>query len=306
MAAAAAAAAANAASTRPPFAPAPRFWRGNMCGVRVPGVEPVAGGAADPSLVLSWFYDRYTVASRALIREAWAERGLTHVLLSWPDSRAAGQSPDQFAATCDELLAVGFYPCVMLSSKLYDPADVAGVLANIAPVLPRLVGRVPMFCIGWELSIWLQPAQVQALIDAIAPQVHATADTRLYVHFQEGYSHFAMPGGIFADFWNANVGKLTGVLHQKILKQTPDQYRFDSGGLVDVLQRFAGNFFVADDSGFGHPFDCVALEITATFQFDGTCSEADGDKLGRWAIASPPQVGPTGRIAAVMGSGNGL
>ena len=38
-----------------------RAWKGNICGVHVPGLPAVPGGAADASLVLSWFYDRYSV-----------------------------------------------------------------------------------------------------------------------------------------------------------------------------------------------------------------------------------------------------
>src|SRR5260221_5245520 len=41
-----------------PFKQAPRGWAGNMCGVRAQGIKPVDGSTADPSLVLSWFYDR--------------------------------------------------------------------------------------------------------------------------------------------------------------------------------------------------------------------------------------------------------
>lgn len=287
-----------------PFQPAPRFWKGNMCGVRVPGAPPVPGGSADDSLILSWFYDRYDAAWRAQIRLAWHDRGLTHVLLSWPDSRAVGATPASFKATCQELLADGFSPCVMWCSKLYDPTDAPGIMANVQPALDLLIGIVPLFCVGWELSLWLTPSVVQELIDAMAPQITPWGG-RLYVHFQEGYSSFQQSPGTFADFWNPNVGKLTGVLHQKVLSQTPDEYRYDSGGLNDVLIRFAGQFNCSPDSGFGHPFDLVALEITAQPQFNGDCTESQGDALGTWAIDTPPQSGPLG-LVYVMGSGNGL
>ncbi len=56
---------------KPRFMPAPRVWAGNFCGVRVPGLPPVPGGAADPSLVLSFFYDRYGPDDQARIRQAW-------------------------------------------------------------------------------------------------------------------------------------------------------------------------------------------------------------------------------------------
>jgi hypothetical protein len=282
---------------------APREYRGNMCGVRVPGLPPVDGGADDPSLVLSWFYDRYGPSDRASIRAAWKSKGCVDVLLSWPDSRAVGFSAQGFAETCQELLGYGFRPCVFLCSKNYDPPDVLGILANIAPLLPLMPSITARACIGWELSLWLTPTQVQQLIDALAPPL-VSEGIKVYVHFQEGYSSFQQPGGVFADFWNLQVGKLTGLLRQKILSQNPDQYRNDSGGIVDVLIRFAGNFGVNPDSGFGHPFDDIELEITAMTQFDGETTEAEGDALGTWAIETPAQSGPAG-LVGVMGSGNG-
>lgn len=284
----------------PTFKQAPRFWRGNICGTRVPGLPHVDGGAGDSNLFLSWFYDRYAPEHRALIRADHKAKGLTHFLLSWPDSRAAGRSPEQFQTTCIELIQDGFFPCVMLTSKVYDPTDTPGILANIEQVLPLLVGIVPMFCVGWELSLWLSPTTVQELINALAPKI-TPSGAYLYVHFQQGYGSFQQPGKFFADFWNLNVGKLHGLLHQKILTQTPSEYRGESGGLVDILERFAGGFGVNPDSGFGHPFDLVAFEITAQTQFDGSTSEAQGNTLGQWAITTPAVNG-----VGVMGSGNGL
>jgi hypothetical protein len=276
----------------PPFLSAPRFWRANMCGVRVPGVAPVNGGAADASLVLSWFYDRYGDGDRVAIRKAWQARGYTHVLLSWPDSRAAGQSIEQFRITCLELIANGFYPCVFLCSKDHDPADVNAIMEGLTPVLQALVGLVPMFCVGWELSLWLSPTQVQALIDQIAPRVHLQEGTWLYVHFQEGYPSFQQPGHPVADFWNPNVGKLTGLLYQKKLDQN-DAAFLDS--LKDCLERFAGGW------GMVKGFDFVACELTAMTQFNGQTSEAEGDRIGTLAIHAPMVNG-----VGVSGSGNGM
>lgn len=284
-----------------PFTPAPREWRGNMCGVRVPGLPAVSGGAADPSLVLSWFIDRYTASDRAKIYGVWKSRNITHITVSWPDSRAAGQSAAQFAGTCQELIANGFYPCPMLCSKNYDPSDVAGILANIAPVLPLLVGLVPLACIGWELSLWLSPTDVQQLVDALAPAFVA-GQARVYVHFQEDYFSFPQPGNDNASFWKLQIGKLAGVLHQKGLSQDAGLYQ---ARLVDCLQRACGGFGMPADSGFGHPFDVVALEITATPQFEGQMTEAEGNSWGQTALATQPQTGPTGAVARVMGSGNG-
>jgi hypothetical protein len=47
-------------------------------------------------------------------------------------------------------------------------------------------------------------------------------------------------------------------------------------------------------------FDFVALELTAMPQFNGTCSEAEGNRIGRLAINAPAVNG-----VSVSGSGNG-
>ncbi len=275
-----------------PFKTAPRFWKANMCGIRIHGLPPVHGGAADASLFLSWFYDRYLPTEREFIRGVMRASGYTHWLLSWPDSRSVGESPQQFAATCRELIADGFYPCVMLSSKDYDAPDVLAIMEAWDVVLPLLVGVVPMFCVGWELSLWLSPTQVQQLIDYLSEWLDAHDTTLRYVHFQEGYPSFQQNGGTVADFWKLQVGKLTGLLYQKILAQNDAEF-LDS--IHDCLERFGG--------GFGMPtgFDFVAMEISAAQQFAGTCSEDEGNRLGRLAINAPKVNG-----VGVMGSGNGL
>lgn len=284
------------------FIPAPRHYDGQMCGVRVPGLPPVDGGAADASLVLSWFYPRYDAAARAKIRAAWGTK-YPDVLLSWPDDRAFGLSAAQAGAIYQELIADGFRPCVFLLSKVYDPTDFDGCLASIATILPYLVGIVPRISIGWELNLFLSPEILRQLIDAICP-LFTPAGTRCYVHFSEGVSAWQINGNNFASFWNRSIGKLTGVLRQEILSQTPPERRGASGGISDVLIRFAGNFGVSPDSGFGHPFDDIELEISAQPQFNGQMTEAEGDAQGTWAIQCPPEGGPAG-LVGVQGSGNG-
>jgi len=296
--------AAASAVSRPPLL-VPRFYRGNMCGVHVPQLPPIEGGPPDPTLVVSWIVFRYSASDRQRIYQVWRAKGFRDVLVSWPDARAAGLSIDAFVAHGAELLDSGFLPAVMLCSKDFDRPDVGAILDSAIPVLRALIDQnvIARASIGWELSLWLSPTQVQQLIDAICA-VTVPAGIRTYVHFQQGYSSFQQPGGTFADFWNANVGKLTGVFHQKIHEQTKEQYRGDSGGLEDVLVRFAGGFHVSPDSGFGHPFDLIALEITAHQQFNGEFSEAQGDALALWALDTPGVDGPLGRVV-VMGSGNG-
>lgn len=257
----------TAGTTKPVFRPAPRFWKANMCGVHVDDLPAIPGGAHDTTLVLSWFIDRYSASNRQRIYAAWKAADLTHVLVSWPDSQDFGQSPEQFRDTCNELIANGFYPCPMMCAKPTSSDGVMSVeetLANIMLALPLLVGIIPLCCVGWELSLFLSPSDVQFLIDAMAPLV-TPSGCRLYVHLQEGYGSYQQDGGTFASFWNINVGKLTGILRQKKLSQDKNQYWYDSGGICDVLTRFAGNFLCSPTSGFDHPFDDVELEFIQSF-----------------------------------------
>ncbi len=281
---------------------APRVFFGQMCGIRLPGAPPVDGGAADSSLILSWFYSRYPTEFRPSIIDGY--RKYPDVLTSWTDDRAVGISPAEHVSRLQELCAAGLRPAEMLGSKLYCPNnDAAGTMAIFNEVLPLLIEAdcVSRYCIGFELDLWNSYASLQALIDAVAEQV--VPKRPLYVHFSPGYADWRpdFPGSTFADFWNPQVGKLTGLWHQAVPEWTDQEYQDRLG---DVLARFAGGFNVSPDSGFGHPFDCVALEITAMTQFNGTCTEAQGDARARVALSTPPAFGPLGAVP-VIGSGNG-
>lgn len=297
--------------SKPPVAPiAPRALMGNMCGIRVPGAPAVPGGAADASLILSWFYARYPADWRAKIRAEWKRKGLIDVLVSWPDDQIFGLTPDQHVAMCLELAADGFRPNDFLSAKPTSSdqiRDGQGTLDNILLVLPQLIKAqaISRACLAWEACLWLSPADVALLRDTLCPMLVAVG-IKVYFHGGPGKSSWQFNGQSFGDFWNASIGKYTGLYHEKVIDQTPDQYRGDSGGITDVLIRFAGGAGCSDDSGFGHPFDFHALEITAQTQFDGTTTEAEGNALGTWALQTPPVTGPRGVVAGVIGSGNGF
>lgn len=288
----------------PPMPIAPRTYRGNMCGVRIANLPPVSGGSSDASLVLSWFYDRYNAPDRATIRNVWKQRGYVDVLVSWPDSRAAGASAAQFAATCHELIADGFLPCVFLASKDYDPPDTAGILANIAPLLPLLPQIAPRVSLFWEGNLWLSPTVVAELRDNLCPQL-TPSGIKCYVHFGPGVFAWQQPGQPTAAFWNDSVGKLTGVLRQRDPNEDNGDKSIYQSRIADCLVRFAGADGFVTDSGFGHPFDDIEVEITASQQFNPPfMSEGDGNSWGDAALATPAPSGPLGPVPC-MGSGNG-
>jgi hypothetical protein len=188
-------------------------------------------------------------------------------------------------------------------------SDLPMLQAKIAAVMPFLRKNAPRICVAWEASLWLMPDLHQALVDWLAPQVTPWGG-KLYVHFQQGYP--AWPGYgpngeeiSFGTYWSWQVGKLNGgLLHQKMLAWSEEEYQ---GRLDDILQRFAGRIPCPADSGFGHPFDCIALEITAEWQYQGRCSEAEGNHWGQVALTTPAveSVVPGFGKVGIMGSGNG-
>jgi hypothetical protein len=285
-----------------PAAPNLRWFRADMCGVEVPGLPAIPGGGSTPDLVLSWFYYRYAVAAdRTAIRNAFLAHGYTHFKLSYPDAKDYGITDAQYVALAQELQAAGFYVGHFFGSKDAGPNTAAGILANVAAVIPLLqaAGCIPWACAGWELSLFLTPADTQTLIDGLAALL--VPGTNLYVHFQSDYIAFQAPGGVTADFWNANVNKLTGLLHQRQLSQDALLYqqRVDDG-----LSRCAGNFLWPNSSGFGHPFDYVVYETDAANRFSGADNQATGEAWGKTGVYSPAQSGPAGTVA-VSGFGNG-
>lgn len=285
-----------------PPAPNLRWFRGNMCGIRVAGLPAIAG-VPDPTLVLTWLYHAYTnPADRQSILANYVGHGYTHFHLSWPDARAFGVSPAQYVGLAQEISGAGLYCGHFWTSKDEDTGkDVATIMADVTPVMQacQAAGVIPWSSVGWELSLWRTATEVQQLIDAMAAVL--VPGTNLYVHFQEDYIAFQQAGGVTADFWNIQVGKLTGVLHQKRISDDNALYQ---ARIVDGLQRFAGNDGFVNDSGFGHPFDYVTFEVSAASQFGDGMSESVGDSIGLAGILAPAQSGPAGTVA-VMGYGNG-
>lgn len=290
-----------------PAAPNLRWFRGDFCGVEVPGLPPVPGGAVSPSTLLTPFIDRYSPADQALAITAYKARGYTHWKLWWPDSReaggvtGAGQTEDQFVATCQLLLANGLYPVTFLYSKAFDPVNPTPTSCDSLIAKLQAGGVAQILCVGGELDLFNTPgATLQALIDHIAGLV--VPATHLYVHFSPGYVAWQAPGDLGSAFWIANMGKLTGILHQK----PPDwDCGFYQAKLADLQVRFGnGVSGWPTDSGLGHPFDIVADEYSGTDRLNGALTEAQAQLQGRQAICSPDQGGGPAPIP-IMGFNNG-
>lgn len=282
---------------------APRIYRGDM-GVFIAGA-PDVGAGGNPDLVLSFMYPRYPSAFRATIRAVWQQRQSLDVLLSWQDDVAYGLTFAQIVAIRQELCAEGFRPCEWMASKVYMPRDdAAQTLAIMAPTLAAFLQAdcISRYCVGGELDLWNTYASLQAITDAMSPRVNAIGRT-LAVHFSTNRADWRPdhPGSTFADYWNPNKGKLSALWFQADSSASDADLQAE---MMPILERFAGNDGVVPDSGFGHPFDCHAVEISLQAMFDGAMDQAECDRRGSVLLATPPQGGPAGTVS-VMGSGNG-
>jgi hypothetical protein len=279
-----------------PARPNLRFHRGNMCGLRLAGLPMVPGGGPAP-LVLTWFLDRYSVDDQQKILTALGQAGYSHIYLSWPDSRAYGQTPDQFVATCRRVKRRGFYVGVFWGSKDIDPWNetVAGWPTRALPLMQQLVAAnvIDFAMPGWEWNFWNVPGdQTYDIFKFFSANLPGVA---LYYHGSVGNISWQADGQFSASFYSNLVNILTGCLYQAGVGWSAG---FLQAKINDVTDRFSGNFGFPPDSGFGHPFDCVAFEISATSQFDGGMTEDFGDLRGLEALYT---LGPI----AVMGYGNG-
>jgi hypothetical protein len=282
---------------------APRVYRGDM-GVFINGA-PDVGAGGDQNLVLSFMYPRYPASFRATIRGVWQQRQSLDVLLSWQDDAAYGIPLGQIVAIRQELCAEGFRPCEWMASKVYMPRDdAAGTLAIMEPTLAAFLAAdcISRYCVGGELDLWNSYDSLQAITDAMAPRVNGIGRT-LSVHFSTNRADWRPdhPGSTFAEYWNPNVGKLEGLWFQADSSASDANLQAE---MIPILERFAGNAGCSPDSGFGHPFDCHAVEISLQAMFDGNMGQAECDRRGSVLLATPPQGGPAG-LVNVMGSGNG-
>lgn len=290
--------------------PAPgnlRWFRGDFCGMNVNGLPAVAGGAGDPTLFLTPFLDRYDPSLWPGIIAQYVSNGYTHFKLWWPDSRDAGGvsgtgiSEDAFVAICQMLQGNGLIAVPFLYSKVYDGFDPPVNKTDSLIAKLQAGGVAQIMCVGGELDLFNSPGPpLQALIDHIAGLV--VPATNLYVHFSPGYVAWQAPGDLGSVFWNANVNKLTGLLHQKVPDWDCGMYQ---ARLADLLVRFGdGVSGWPTDSGLGHPFDVVADEYSAPARFDGNMTEGAAKIMGNQAICSPSQGGGPPTIS-IMGYNNG-
>jgi hypothetical protein len=260
-------------------APHPRVRREQFCGLRVPGISHVDGGASDAAVVFAPFIDRYARHDQEAIVAAMRATGATHWTLSWADSRAVGQSVNDYVATASWLRSQGFWMCHKLFSKVYDPHNPDP--STVFPVLDALLAADAIACASpaWETNFFVDPDYMDAFCDPLSQ--HAPS-VLWYLHFSPHYAAWQKntndsPGA----FWNRRLAAgYKGLEYQCEPVTGVDASGSWSAGMMqarlnDVLVRLApGGLW--GTSGV----DVVAWETTAQAQFNGQMTEATGDLRG--------------------------
>lgn len=281
---------------RPP-APSVSYRRENFCGLRVPGLPFIPGGAADPSLVFFPFIDRYTDRDQGRILDAYLQAGYTHGTLSWPDSRAYGKSVADYVATARRLKASGLWVCHKFFSKYYDPKNADGHTAF--PVLDALLAADAIDCgtPAWEMNLFTAPEAVDDLVDPLAEYAPSVL---WYLHFSCHYAAWQRNTETPHEFWMRRVGKVRGLEYQCFPVSGVDDTKAGtwSAGMMqarinDVLVRLAPGGVWRTPG-----FDVIPWETTAQLQFNGAQDERHGDLRGYESLCAP---GPM----PLAGFGNG-
>jgi hypothetical protein len=267
-----------------------QFWRGNAWSVTIPGLPWVPGASSvHPERALSWFLDRWTPEWQTKILTGHAERGYTHFSLSWPDSRAYGQSLDQFIATCRLVQSWGFYVHVFLGSKDFDPWNETWVGwwgQTLAPVLQALLdaGCVDIITPGWEWNIWNVPGDVTFDIYHNLAAMATPRGVDVWTHFAIEYTSWFADGGNRFDWWRSMRGILTGILYQG------NPYVNSDGSLVwSMGERQARAADTQNQDTFADgTFKFVYWEADGAQQFDNDHpTEAEAAMHGYLMLCSP-------------------
>lgn len=277
-----------------PAGPDRLFYRGNFCGIRVPGAPGVVGGpnftvpGGDTSLVMACLLDRYPLEWQGAFLERYASYGYTHLQMSVGHSAARGQSIDQYVATAKRAQAMGLWVDHWFLGGGRDDGmdtyakrdqDVRYWKPLLDPWIDALLANEAMdcACVGWQLDQYNVPgAPMQSIIDYLADRLgphHLPIGT----HWVNEAGGWWADGGNRFDWWKAQRNKLSWFHHQGDVNLSIPDYQ---AKLVDTLNPF-GDGRMGTSGLFGdRPFGLVVYECSAQNQFDEQCSEDEGDARG--------------------------
>lgn len=286
--------------TSPP--PSVDFYRGNFCGLRVPGVPAVPGSNADnPECVMACLLDNYAPADQKRYLKQYAEAGYTHLQRSIGHSLFFGHSLNDhielskrargdYGLFADEW----FLGVIEIQEREQDASYWKPLMDPTIEAMLR-AGVIDTACVGWQLDQFMQNAPGNATISLIAYIADALPPSvPLYTHWvNEALAWWKTGGDVWTDrhgsinitdrfsWWKAMGPYLTGGHHQGNTTMARTDPKLYQDKMKDTLNSFTdGRMGRSRRSGVEQDFKLVVFECTGQDQFNGVCSEDEGDLVG--------------------------
>ena len=276
----------------PPVARDVFFYRGQFCGIRMPGAPVVPGcNAAHPEVIMACLLDNYPREFQDAYLDRYASYGYTHLQRSIGHALFYGSTLDQYIELTKRAQAKGLYADQWLlgGEALKTPDKDATFWKPILdPILDALFAHkaIDTACVGWQLDQLNQnaPGQpTQSIIDYVADRV-GPHDIPLGTHWVNEAGAWWKTGGTPGDrfgWWRAQRNKVLWFHHQG---DTSIDIKLYQDKLKDTLDPFGGDTSKADMGRSGlfgdRPFGLTVFECSAQDQFDGKTTEAEGDRRG--------------------------
>lgn len=281
-----------------PFTPPPTrdllFYRGNFCGIRLPGAPGVLDGpnatvpGGDTSLIMTCLLDRYPLEWQQEFFKAYGAAGYTHLQLSVGHAAYFGTSRDAYIALAKRAQSYGLFVDHWFLGG--GPPDRSGPFQTrdqdvtywqplLDPWIDALLAEkaIDAACVGWQLDQYNVPGPpIQSIIDYHADRL-APHGIPIGTHWvNEAGGWWVAPGNRFT-WWQDQRNKLTWFHHQGDVNLSIPEYQ---AKLCDTLNPF-GDGAMGTSGLFGdRPFSLVVYECSAQNQYDGVTSELEGDERG--------------------------
>lgn len=307
------------------------FYRGQFCGIRIPGAPVVPGcNANNPDLVMTCLLDHYPAEIQDEFLQVYAEAGYRMLQRSYGHAMAndgfPGVSLDQFIALskraqdkfglwCDQWIIGGgaLYNCNQDLSYWKPIIDTIcdALIANKA---------VDLACVGWQLDQLFGAIPGNATIEVIVYIANKLPQgIQLFTHWMnEAMAWWKTGGEVWIDdftgwtnvmdrftWWWVMQPYLTGGHHQGNTQMAVTNPKLYQDMMLDTLDYFGGDtgkgtMGRSKRGGVDRPFSMVGFEETGQDQFNGTTSEEQGDMAGRILVSTMSHNG-----ARMGGYGNG-
>lgn len=286
-----------------PFTPPPprtlEFYRGNFCGLQIPGAPLVPGGSSD--VMMAALLDNYPRDWQDRFLLAYAERGYSHLQRSIGHALHYGHSIAEHIELSQRAQAVGLFcdEWFLCEEWGFFRATVDQWTPIMDPILDELLEAdvVDHACVGWQLDKYNAPGNTLiAIIRYVAERI--PQDVPLFTHWMNHALAWWKTGGeVWTDrygsidvvdrftWWAAMQPYLTGAHHQGNTTEARRDPQLYQDKMKDTLDPFSGhtgkgNMGRSRRGGVEKDFALVAFESTAQDQFDGRCSEDEGDLVG--------------------------